>query len=120
MTISILAWIKKLRHPKRIPCGGGEITAEEWRSAAILMRRRDSSPPAPRSKPEPTGGRLIRGDVDPGPVPTPLLLAIRSAIDNEPFGDEPRAVLLVVAKWLRSRNNPCHDAAVRLEIEAGR
>jgi hypothetical protein len=34
-----------------------------------------------------------------------LLLAIRSAIDNEPFGDEPKAVLLVVAKWLRSVGN---------------
>lgn len=71
-------------------------------------------------KPQPTGGRLIRGDVDPGPAPSTLLLAIRGAIDNEPFGDEPRAVLLVVAKWLRSRNNPCYDAAVRLELEAGR
>lgn len=69
-------------------------------------------------KPQPTGGRLIRGDVDPGPTPSPLLRAIRCAIDNEPFGDEPRAVLLVVAKWLRSAG--IHFAAARLELEAGR
>ena len=75
-------------------------------------------PVAAPFKPQPSGGRLIRGDVDPGPVPSPLLLSIRSAIDNEPFGDEPKAVLLAVAKWLRSRNNPCHDAAARLEREA--
>ena len=163
--MSFFAWIKKLRHPKRISCGGGEITAEEWRSAATLMRRRGSNPPAPppgskqvpfspdppspvfrsrimsyaeamedhkqelaqlnrlqlsapSTKPQPTGGRLICGDVDPGPVPSPLLLAIRSAIDNEPFGDEPRAVLLVVAQWLRSRN--AQVVAARLEIEASK
>jgi hypothetical protein len=68
-------------------------------------------------KPQPTGGRLIRGDVDPGPVPSPLLLAIRSAIDDEPFGDEPRAVLLVVAQWLHDLG---HKFASRdLKREAG-
>ena len=225
MTISFLAWIKKLRHPKRISCGGGEITAEEWRSAATLMRRRGSNPPAPAtgSKPEPpavpleqpfqaqlirywdwrneqtrgalagepicwddappcphpelhrpstptplqaqilaisqdmrgraeaeraaaaqlreiveslagfvaadqgsippppppkpTGGRQIRGDVDPEPAPSPLLMAVRQAIDDEPFGDEPRAVLLAVARWLRAQG--AYTAVALLEREAG-
>ena len=69
-------------------------------------------------KPQPTGGRLIRGDVDPGPAPVTLLMAIEIAIDNEPFGDEPRAVLLAVARWLRSVG---HKFAARdLEREAGK
>ena len=104
------------------------------RIADGLMLRRGSNPPAPAPgsipattdsgkilvtppKPQPNGGRLIRGDVDPGPVPSPLLLEIRNAIDNEPFGDEPRAVLLAVARWLRAQG--AYTAVALLEREAG-
>ena len=93
----------------------GVITAEQGSipattdSGQILV-----TPP----KPQPAAGGLIRGDVGPGPVPSRLLLAIRSAIDNEPFGDEPRAVLLVVARWLRSQG--AYTAVDLLEREANK
>lgn len=79
--------------------------------AAEIARRRGSNPPAPApgSKPKPMA--YWAGEID-APAPVTLLLAIRSAIDNEPFGDEPRAVLLAVARWLRLKS--CHDAAARL------
>lgn len=83
--------------------------------AGVVAAEQGSISPPP--KPQPTGGRQIRGDVDPGPAPVTLLLAIRIAIENEPFGDEPRAVLLAVARWLRSVG---HKFAARdLEREAG-
>ena len=77
------------------------------------LKRLQSSAPGSKSKPM----AYWAGEID-APAPVTLLLAIRSAIDNEPFGDEPRAVLLAVARWLRLRS--CHDAAARLEREANK
>ena len=80
LKMKFLLWIKKLRHPKTISCGGGEITAEEWRSAATLMRRRGSNPaaPPPGSKPEPPAGppsTCLDGVLDPTP-PQAQILAV--------------------------------------------
>ena len=83
--------------------------------ASVVAAEQGSIPPPP--KPQPTGGRQIRIDVDPEPAPSPLLMAVRRAIDDEPFGDEPRAVLLVVAKWLRTQG--AYTAVALLEREAG-
>jgi hypothetical protein len=54
--IKFLNWVAGLRPRKKPVCGGGEITAEEWRSAATLIARRGSNPPALGSKPEPPAG----------------------------------------------------------------
>ena len=118
MIISFLAWIKKLRHPKRISCGGGEITAEEWRSAATLMRRRGSNPPAPPpgSKPEPMA--YWAGEIAATGSPASLLEMVADAIRDEPFGDEPEAAVLAVARWLRAQG--AYTAVALLEREAGK
>ena len=59
------------------PCGGGEITRAEWNAMRTTftegtMQRGfgNGGPvtPKPPIKPQPTGGRLIYGDRDPGPV----------------------------------------------------
>ena len=39
------------------------------------------------------------------------------AIAEEPWEDEAKGAVLAVARWLRLKD--CHDAAARLEIEAG-
>ena len=116
MTINFLAWIKKLRRPKRSPqfrsafISYAEAMEGHEQELAQLKRLQSS---APSGKPEPMA--YWAGEIA-APAPAPLLLAIRSAIDNEPFGDEPRAVLLAVAKWLRSVG---HKFAARdLEREA--
>ena len=119
MTISILVWIKKLRHPKRIPCGGGEITAEEWRSAATLMRRPGSNPPAPApgSKPEPMA--YFAGEiVVTAPIfgAASLLEMVREALGG-PQDEEPKAAVLAAARWFRVCGNSAYAAL--LEREAG-
>ncbi len=82
----------------------------------------DEFPPLlpPPSKPQPTGGRLIRSDVDPArvaPADTSSLVAIvRDAIAHEPWETESQAAILAVAKWLRSVGN-CGSAS-ELEREA--
>ena len=43
------------------PCGGGEITRAQWDAMRTAF-------PNPPTKPQPTGGRLIYTDRDPGPV----------------------------------------------------
>jgi hypothetical protein len=55
------------------PCGGGEITRAEWTTFTEGTMQRgfgNGGPvtPKPPIKPQPTGGRLIYGDRDPGPV----------------------------------------------------
>ena len=118
MTSSILVWIKKLRHPKRSPQLRAAFISyaeamEGHKQELAQLKRLQSS--APSSKPEPMA--YWAGEID-ATAPNPLLLAIRSAIDNEPFGDEPRAVLLVVARWLRSQG--AYTAVDLLEREANK
>ena len=116
MTISFFDLIKKLRHP-RIWLDPAKEKRSPFRRTACLFTQ-DWAKGFTRARPQPVGGWLIRGDVDPRPALIPLLLAIRSAIDSEPFGDEPRAVPLVVAQWLRSVG---HKFAARdLEREASK
>jgi hypothetical protein len=63
------------------PCGGGEITRTQWEAmrttfteGAVQRGNGNGGPvtPKPPIKPQPTGGRLIYGDRDPGPVPPVL------------------------------------------------
>ena len=70
-------------------------------------------------KPQPSGGRLfINGIEQPKPSGTASLLEmVDYAIAVERWEDEAKGAVLAVAQWLRSRS--CHDAAIRLEIEAG-
>ena len=50
--------------------------------------------------------------------PASLLEMVADAIRDEPFGDEPEAAVLVVAKWLRSQG--AYAAAALLEREANK
>jgi hypothetical protein len=61
--MGFFTWIKGLLQPQEgtIPCGGGEITRAQWDAMRTAF-------PNPPTKPQPTGGRLICTDRDPGPV----------------------------------------------------
>jgi len=60
--MKLFTWIKGLgRRAFNSPCGSGEITRAQWDAM------RTAFPKAP-TKPQPTGGRLIHVDRDPGPV----------------------------------------------------
>ena len=49
--------------------------------------------------------------------PASLLEMVADAIRDEPFGDEPEAAVLAVARWLRAQG--VYTAAALLEREAG-
>jgi hypothetical protein len=61
--MGLFTWIKGLLQPQEgtIPCGGGEITRAQWDAMRTAF-------PNPPTKPQPTGGRLIYTDRDPGPA----------------------------------------------------
>jgi hypothetical protein len=65
--MGFFTWIKGLLQPQEgtIPCGSGEITRAQWDAMRTAF-------PNPPTKPQPTGGRLIYTDRDPGPVPPRL------------------------------------------------
>ena len=71
-------------------------------------------------KPQPAGGRLFINGIE-WPKPTgsaTLLELVVYAIAEEPWEDEAKGAVLVVAWWLRSKGYLL--AAAKLEIEAGR
>jgi hypothetical protein len=80
--MKLFTWIKGLgRRGSNPPCGGGEITRAQWEAmrttfteGAVQRGNGNGGPvtPKPPIKPQPTGGRLIYGDRDPGPVPPRL------------------------------------------------
>jgi hypothetical protein len=66
--------------PAGPPCGGGEITRAQWEAmrttftdGAVQRGNGNGGPvtPKPPIKPQPTGGRLIYVDRDPGPAEMP-------------------------------------------------
>ena len=60
--MGLFTWIKGLgRRAFNPPCGSGEITRAQWDAMRTAF-------PKPPTKPQPTGGRLIHVDRDPGPV----------------------------------------------------
>ena len=77
-TMPLAKWeATRRRRGSNPPCGGGEITRAEWNAMRTTftegtMQRGfgNGGPvtPKPPIKPQPTGGRLIYGDRDPGPV----------------------------------------------------
>ncbi len=75
-------------------------------------------------KSQPTGGRLIRGDVDMGFVPprtvaASLLEMVREALGG-PQDEEPKAAVLAVVRWLRAGHWAGHGIAEQLEQEANK
>jgi len=77
-TMPLAKWeATRRRRGSNPPCGGGEITRAEWNAMRTTftegtMQRGNGDggtvTPKPPIKPQPTGGRLIYGDRDPGPV----------------------------------------------------
>jgi hypothetical protein len=113
------------------PCGGGEITRTQWEAmrttfteGAVQRGNGNGGPvtPKPPIKPQPTGGRLIYGDRDPGPVPPVLPDDLaempsdqqmerwkRAAIAEHAKGGEPTwrtAALLAFAEGRRQAQSP--------------
>ena len=120
----------------------GVITAEQGSIPATTDSGQVLVTPA---KPQPTGGRLIRGDVDPGPVPSPpapepdskpepmaywageiavsvaadgsLLEMVRKALGDSQ-DEEPKAAVLAVARWFRDRGNSAYAALLEYQADA--
>ena len=77
--MGFLNWIKgEVCRGSNSPCEGDEITTAEWKAMRTTfpdgtMQGGNCSggpvTPKPPIKPQPTGGRLIYGNRDPGPVP---------------------------------------------------
>jgi hypothetical protein len=130
--MGLFTWIKGLgRRGSNPPCGGGEITRTQWEAmrttfteGAVQRGNGNGGPvtPKPPIKPQPTGGRLIYGDRDPGPVPPVLPDDLaempsdqqmerwkRAAIAEHAKGGEPTwrtAALLAFAEGRRQAQSP--------------
>ena len=136
--MGLIAWIKKLRHPKRSPQFRSAFISyaeamEGLKQELAQLKRLQSS--APDSKPEPmayrageiaatvpkpSGSRLFIGGIE-QPQPTgseTLLKMVGYAIAEEPWEDEAKGAVLAVARWLRSQG--AYTAVALLEREANK
>ena len=138
--MGLIAWIKKLRHPKRSPQFRSAFIShaqamEDHRQELAQLKRLQSSAPSSKPepmaywvgeiavtppKPQPSGGRLfINGIEQPQPTGSETLLEmVGYAIDEEPWEDEVEGAVLAVARWLRSQG--AYTAVHLLEREIGK
>ena len=136
--MSFIAWIKKLRHPKRSPqfrsafISYAEAMESHKQELAQLKRLQSSAPsskPEPMAywageiaatapRPQPSGSRLfINGIEQPQPTGSETLLEmVGYAIAEEPWEDEAKGAVLAVARWLHAQD--CGHTARLLERKA--